>query len=538
MNKCYLENIPKNNKNFYWSKSVGREIEFYYEGIHGKFKILDYIIKNKHPFLKIIYNKKEFIVNSNCIKQCNLGRILGKITSDFKFKIGQTFKDNKRYFTIIDKKYRLQTSNNQNIKWYKYHCNNCGAELWMREYDINKKHMCSCCSNQTVVKGINDIATTHSQLIKYFVNIEDAYKYTYSSGTRIKMKCLNCGCEKDIKICDLYTRGFSCSKCSDGISYPNKFMFNLLEQLKLNFISEYSPEWIERKKYDFFIPEKQLIIEMDGAWHSKDNNISGQTVEESKEIDDYKDRLAKEHGIEVIRIDCNYGKITNRFEYIKQNIIHSKLNIIFDLNNIDWNECALYSESSLIIEVINLKKYNPNYTTGDIKKITGHSIGTIGRWLKIGNDLNLCDYNACRETKKVIKSNGLNNSKEIKMFKDGKYVDTFKSALELQNISEKRFGELLYSCEINRVCNKRKNNYKGYYFEFTNHKPINKIKYKKGKQVEVFKDGISKGIYESCNELARKSIEDFNEEFSISKISNVCNGKRKSHKGYTFEYIK
>ena len=92
--------------------------------------------------------------------------------------------------------------------------------------------------------------------------------------------------------------------------------------------------------------------------------------------------------------------------------------------------------------------------------------------------------------------------------------------------------------EINRVCNKRKNSYKGYYFEFVNDKPIDEIKYKKGKQVEVFKEGVSLGIYESCNELSRKSLNDFGVEFLISEISNVCNGKRKSHKGYPFKYVK
>ena len=123
------------------------------------------------------------------------------------------------------------------------------------------------------------------------------------------------------------------------------------------------------------------------------------------------------------------------------------------------------------------------------------------------------------------------------MYKDGKYIDTFKNSSDLQKISKERFGVLLYACEINRVCNNRKNSYKGYYFEFVNDKPIDEIKYKKGKQVEVFKEGVSLGIYESCNELSRKSLDDFGVEFLISEISNVCNGKRKTHKGYTFKYI-
>ena len=48
--------------------------------------------------------------------------------------------------------------------------------------------------------------------------------------------------------------------------------------------------------------------------------MNGQTAEESKSIDDYKDEQARLHNIEVIRIDCNYNSIENRFAYIKQNL--------------------------------------------------------------------------------------------------------------------------------------------------------------------------------------------------------------------------
>ena len=124
----------------------------------------------------------------------------------------------------------------------------------------------------------------------------------------------------------------TCKCCGDGVKFPNKFAFNLLEQLGLDFVTEYSPKWIGRKSYDFYIPSLNLILEMDGGFHNKDNKMSGQTKEESREIDDYKDKLAKEHGIEVVRIDCDYYILTERATYIKQNILNSKLSTLFDLN--------------------------------------------------------------------------------------------------------------------------------------------------------------------------------------------------------------
>ena len=90
-------------------------------------------------------------------------------------------------------------------------------------------------------------------------------------------------------------------------------MLNLLEQLNLEFETEYCPQWIDKSKYDFYIPSKNLIIEMDGAFHYKDNKMSGQTKEKSKKIDNRKDELANKHGLKVIRIDCNYYDISKRF---------------------------------------------------------------------------------------------------------------------------------------------------------------------------------------------------------------------------------
>ena len=43
-----------------------------------------------------------------------------------------------------------------------------------------------------------------------------------------------------------------------------------------NFIAEYSPYWAGRKRYDnyFEYNGQAYILEMDGAWHYKDNNMS------------------------------------------------------------------------------------------------------------------------------------------------------------------------------------------------------------------------------------------------------------------------
>ena len=408
--------------------------------------------------------------------------------SEFKIEIGKTFKDNKRNFTIIDREYKKIKG--IVYKRYKYRCNKCGYEcgehwnqkektykdeFWITESGILTKNAgCACCSNKIVVKGINDIATTHPYLVKYFVNIEDAYTHTYNSHERVKVKCENCNNNKDMIVSNLYAYGVCCNKCNDNISYSNKFMFNLLQQLNIDFKSEYSPKWIGDKRYDFYIPSKNLIIEMDGGFHKKDNNMNGQTAKESKEIDNYKDKLAKEHGIRVIRIDCDYDNIENRFEFIKNNIINSILNEMFNFNNINWIDVGKESEKSLLIKVCNYWKEhnnvnNENLSTTDLSIIFKKDRHVISRYLKRGTELGLCKYDPQKESinkyLKVSEINKTKSSKQVEIFKDGISLGKYPSARYLERISEEVFGTKLYNANISSVCIGKLKEYKGFTFK-------------------------------------------------------------------------
>lgn len=204
--------------------------------------------------------------------------------------------------------------------------------------NFNKGRRCPICAGKKVVKGINDIGTTHKELIPYFLNENDAYMHSNGSGKKCLFKCLECGHVKQITIHSFIKHGFSCPVCNDGISYPNKFMANLLKQINIKFESEYSPDWISPKRYDFYLPEYKIIIEMDGKFHFEHNDLSNQTNEELKSIDDFKDDVALKNGIYVIRVDCNY-KHNNRMEYIVNSIKNSNLVQIFDLKDFDYDIC-------------------------------------------------------------------------------------------------------------------------------------------------------------------------------------------------------
>ena len=439
--KMFTEILPKRGKKCIdWENSINCKIHFIYNNIE------DDLIIIKHNKLKLIvmYNNKEYIFDTSHFKECKIGKIFGVQSGDWRIEIGQTFKDNKRNITIIDKEKRTRYKKDGskcNDKWYKYHCNKCDNEDWIEESKIlNLFRGCNrCCKLIQKVDETNCVATTHPHLIKYFVNKEDGYKYSYGSNKILLFKCPNCGFEKEMKIRTINEYGFGCSKCSDDVSYPNKFMFNLLEQLNINFKCEYSPNWIKPKRYDFYLPDYNLIIEMDGGWHYRDNNISGKTINESQKNDNYKDNLAKEHNIEVIRINCDY-KYDSRFKYIKNNIMHSKLNYIFDLNNIDWLKIDEQSQKSIVKEICDYWN-NVSKNKKEIYKKFKISHSTLNKYLHKGERLGICKY----ERSKNITYN-TNNLKRIKCITTNEYFhDINEIDLEKYNIDNKS--------KIYRVCN-------------------------------------------------------------------------------------
>ena len=192
MKKIFLNNLPKrgNGNSIDWVNSIGYSIEFIYKDIDGIFIIKEYNPKTKK--ITLLYDNNIYKVDRHILTGCNLGGILKLKTKDFKIEIGQTFKDDKRDLTIIDREYRGR------YKYYKYKCNKCSCdEGWIEESSLlNLKTGCSCCYGRTVEKGINDISTTNPEMVKYFVNIEDAYTHTYCSNDKVLMKCPNCNNEK------------------------------------------------------------------------------------------------------------------------------------------------------------------------------------------------------------------------------------------------------------------------------------------------------------------------------------------------------
>lgn len=418
-----------------WINSIGLTVDFVYDDISGKVEIVDYIKEKQRIIIKYLDYPLYEIATCSFLK-CSLGRLLKKHTKEFKIELGKEFKDNKRDLTIIDRAYR-KSKDNANTKYYKYHCNKCGNEDWMTEGHICYEG-CNICSNKKTKLGFNTIWDTDKWMVDLGVSEEDAKKHTSQSNQKITVKCPNCRKEKEIALNSIYRYKTIACNCSDNISYPEKFMTSLLNQLKIDYITQYSPQWVKPRKYDFYISKYALIIEMDGEFHYKYNHKSKQSKELSEKIDREKDKLAIKNNLKIIRIDCNY-KNFDRGKYIKNSILNSELKNIFDLYKIDWQDCERFSLSNLVKDVCEYWKIhnnvnNENLKTTDLVKIFNLSQSTIIQYLKKGNELNWCFYDARNEMKKTWFT-----KKEIEIYlKNGKYVGCFLGVKEVQKICKEK----------------------------------------------------------------------------------------------------
>lgn len=259
-------------------------------------------------------------------------------------------------------------------------------------------------------------------LVQYFINIEDSKKYTLGSNVKVPMICPFCHSKKMYEISKLSVHGFSCSFCNDSISYPNKFISSVLSQLNIEYDTEKRFDWCHflfKGKdrigvYDFYfkINDCEYIIEADGLWHFQDNTLSGIIKEESNLIDIEKENLAQKNGIKVIRIICTKSEA----EFIKNEILHSDLNKLLNLSNVDWNECDKHAISSLLRNACDL--YNQNYSREDISKQLHICNTTVLEYLKRGAKIGLCNYETrmmrkiiCLNTKEVFRCSNDADSK-------------------------------------------------------------------------------------------------------------------------------
>jgi len=320
----------------------------------------------------------------------------------------------------------------------------CGHEWEARIVDRNGRgDGCPYCANKKVLIGFNDAWTTNNELASLLENPDDGYKYTQSSHIKVNWKCK---CGNTIRRKSLYrvnSRGLCCPKCSDGKSYPEKFIISLLNKLNIEFIHDSSFDWSQSRRYDFYISSLNLIIETHGAQHYDDKRtFTNRSLQSEINNDTQKRKLAKMNGIKYyVELDCSESNMT----FIQNSINNSQLTELLNTAVIDFKEIHNEAVSSLIYEVCEYYKHNSHIEQNKLSKIFNVSDKTIREYLKIGNDLGICEYipNSTR-----TKSNSVEHMriKVVQLDLNGNLIKTHNSIDDAGKYLNKKWHSSISAC--------------------------------------------------------------------------------------------
>lgn len=318
-------------------------------------------------------------------------------------------------------------------------CKKCNEVFKIIPINVFNRNNCKCpnCEGRNYGYNKKPISITNPEFAKLVYNktlLDSIYK---DERRYVECVCPECNQVVSVHVFDSCKFGFKCPACSNTISYPNRLMYNILKTLNMDFEREYSAKWLGKRRYDFalYIDNKNYIIEMDGGLGHGKKNTKWHTKEETKKKDDDKDKLAKENGFHVIRIDCLYTNL----DYIKNNILNSELKSLIPVNKIDWDECNKLTKKSTVVAVCNFYNETNDKRLVNIAKHFDLSTSTVSEYLGYGGSIGLCDYS--------IRRLGYKRKTPIKVIclNDKKIYNTIKEAATYYNIDNSHMSKLIKS---------------------------------------------------------------------------------------------
>ena len=327
----------------------------------------------------------------------------GKLSKEYFYNVGDVVNG----LLVTEQCYHTDKSGRKK-KAYKYRCLTCGfncgecykmgvrhAEHMITENNLKSGAGCVICGrNGFVAPLINSIHALTPFVEKFLVNKDDALKYSPNSTTKLKCKCIDCGREYKRSCAKLTYYGVPCI-CGDGFSYPEKFMFDVLRQLKVKFTPQYYLE-DSLYRYDFYLNEYNILLEVNGIQHYK-QKWERNEVENDKDKKDFAFSCGFNDENYIV-LDCRESNLN----FIKESILSSKLNKIFNFEQVDFTKCAEFATSNFA--KIASELWNNGAGVKKISEELKLHKHTIIAYLKQGNENGWCVYNVGDGVKRYAES--------------------------------------------------------------------------------------------------------------------------------------
>lgn len=253
------------------------------------------------------FKKPILLQHSICgCNKCALDRLhLQKLLSDEEFSI------------------RLEAKNDKVEKIGKYtgaahkvlvRCKFCGKEWNANPFDLLHGHFCRQCAIANFGKKERKTHEEFLETVKannaHHESLEFITKYTHIYSP-ITCRCTKCGYtwEKQASRFIYNNGGTGCPKCHSTRSKGELAAIKFFEENKIQYIEEYSFEGFVGTggaplRYDFYIPAKRMLIEIQGKQHYMPVEKFGGNTEYQRRIehDEMKREFALKHGFALLEI--------------------------------------------------------------------------------------------------------------------------------------------------------------------------------------------------------------------------------------------
>ena len=319
------------------------------------------------------------------------------------------------------------------------------GHIWpVRPQDLLRGYGCPVCSGKKIGPSPeykNSIwSSQHREYFSQYMTEEQMKSYTPVSGKRVQVVCPKCGQPKEIAIKNLSYGGLGCS-CSNYGSFPNKFVFNVLQQLHVDMKREYIPIWANGKRYDLYIPSLNMIVENHGLQHYEERYFRHRTLAEEQQNDAQKKKMAIDNGIKTYVV-LNCRSATGSF--IKRSIMQSCLpNILnFTESDIDWHNAEKSAYKDLTIDAVEL--YNNGLPIKQIANTLNVSRSSIQNWLRKASLIGLCKYDGKQGVQKYYKE----HQRKVLCVELNKCFNSIKEAAQYFHINASNITQCL-----RRSCN-------------------------------------------------------------------------------------
>ena len=263
-------------------------------------------------------------------------------------------------------------------------------------------------------------------------------------------------------------------------SFPERFTEAVLKQINIEFFREIVFPWSKDlmddplhgtlKRYDFYLPSLNSIIEVHGSQHYEGGfeHLGGRTKEQEQTNDLYKKNLALKNGIKhYIEIDASISDLT----FLKYSFTNNKaLSQLFDLTKVNWDDLSTNNATKELDVSLSLLEIQLGRVRNWLDAMNKAFIPDDSIALESSNQEAIKKIKLLRE-RKLLSNSGLSPEEELALFEADKYEEPLNRA----NVPGKWFFEYGIR-DLNKIFKKL---YDLGYIEFETHEKtlsrLNKI---------------------------------------------------------------